>query len=92
MNMTLNLVGWLFYLIGMIWGTIREKKENQKIKDATSFLGEAIKTGDTEIYEVKGKNSEIEKEFIDFNNPRKRFWYYLKRWFKNKVRKIKSHF
>jgi hypothetical protein len=51
MNMTLNLVGWLFYLIGMIWGTIREKKENQKIKDATSFLGEAIKTGDTEIYE-----------------------------------------
>ena len=43
-------------------------------------------------YKVKGKNSEIEKEFIDFNNPRKRFWYYLKRWFKNKVRKIKSHF
>ena len=50
MNMTLNLVGWLFFLIGMIWGTIREKKENQKIEDATSFLGEAIKTGDTEIY------------------------------------------
>ena len=43
-------------------------------------------------YKVKGKNSEIEKEFIDFNNQRKRFWYYLKRWFKNKVRKIKSHF
>ena len=43
-------------------------------------------------YKVKGKNSEIEKEFIDFNNPRKRFWYYLKRWFKNKVREIKSHF
>ena len=43
-------------------------------------------------YNVKGKNSEIEKELIDFNNPRKRFWYYLKRWFKKKVRNLKSYF
>ena len=64
MYMTLNLVGWLFYLIGMIWGTIREKKENQKIEDATSFLGEAIKTGDTEIYKdatIQLKNAQLDQ-------------------------------
>ena len=43
-------------------------------------------------YKVKVKNTEIEKELIDFNNPRKRFWYYLKRWFKKKVRSLKSYF
>ena len=67
MNMTLNLVGWLFYLIGMIWGTIREKKENQKIEDATSFLGEAIKTGDTEIY--KDATSQLKKAQLDQIGP-----------------------
>ena len=51
MYMTLNLLGWSFYLIGLIWGNIKEKKEVRKMQDATSYVGEAIKTGDNSIYE-----------------------------------------
>ena len=51
MYMTLNLFGWSLYLIGAIWGRIKEKKEIKKLRDANSFMGEAIKTGDTSIFE-----------------------------------------
>jgi len=51
MYMTLNLLGWSFYLIGLIWGKIKEKTEIKKMQDAKSYMGEAIKTGDDSIYQ-----------------------------------------
>ena len=49
--MTLNLLGWSFYLIGLIWGNIKEKIEIKKMQSLKSYMGEAIKTGDNSIYE-----------------------------------------
>ena len=51
MYMTLNLLGWSFYLIGLIWGNIKEKIEIKKMQSLKSYMGEAIKTGDNSIYE-----------------------------------------
>lgn len=63
--MTLNLLGWSFYLIGLIWGNIKKKEEIRKMQDATSYIGEAIKTGDNSIYEdAKYKLIKLEMEQI----------------------------
>ena len=51
LNMILNILGWTSYLIGLIWGSIVAKKEAKKRLDACSFVSEAIKTGDQDIYE-----------------------------------------
>ena len=63
--MTLNLLGWSFYLIGLIWGNIKEKMENKKMQSLKSYMGEAIKTGDNSIYEdAKYKILELQMEQI----------------------------
>lgn len=63
--MTLNLLGWSFYLIGLIWGNIKEKIEIKKMQSLKSYMGEAIKTGDNSIYEdAKYKILELQMEQI----------------------------
>lgn len=65
MYMTLNLLGWSFYLIGLIWGNIKEKIEIKKMQSLKSYMGEAIKTGDNSIYEdAKYKILELQMEQI----------------------------
>lgn len=65
MYMTLNLLGWSFFLIGLIWGNIKEKIEIKKMQSLKSYMGEAIKTGDNSIYEdAKYKILELQMEQI----------------------------
>lgn len=65
MYMTLNLLGWSFYLIGWIWGNIKEKMEIKKMQSLKSYMGEAIKTGDNSIYEdAKNKILQLQMEQI----------------------------